>query len=456
MPPDAAADPAVPRDGVHRFHFSETAEPRGVAAGHVVLSDADLAEPPFKLEGLSPAAEPAPLWAQDLLLVARAAHLADRVAARATAPDRWTRTIELSVPVLDLRRWTALARNRLTLLLQTLTADDWRLTLRPSRRFARGAQSSLDEWRAGEVCLCSGGLDSAAWLATRARVAGGDAGTAGPLLPVTFVQGSLKGVQLDVVARATRGSAGGDGTAARDVRPLTASQTPLGVHEITARSRGLLFAAFGVHVAAAHGVRSLAVPQNGLLAVNPPLSPARVAAASTRSAHPRTLDLLTGVVAALGGDVVATNPWSARTKGEVARLALDAGLDAADLALTVDCARPPVKRGRRHHHCGRCHPCLVRRAALAAVLGRDPTDYETRDLGGLDPDGDGAADLRALAGWLRTPYTAADVVADLPLPAGVGVADVLAVVGRARRELSAGLAGALGGVPGAALSRPAP
>jgi hypothetical protein len=421
---------AAPRDGVHRFHFSETAEPRDVAPGHAVVSDADLAEPPFKLEGLSPAAEPAPLWAQDLLLVARAAHLADRVAARGTAPDRWTRRIELSVPVLDLRRWTALARNRLTLLLQTLTADDWRLTLRPSRRFARGAQSSLDEWRAGEVCLCSGGLDSTAWLATRARAA-----DAGPLLPVTFVDGSLKGVQLDVVARATRAAATGAGSAARDVRPLTASQTPLGVHEITSRSRGLLFAAFGVHVAAAHGVRSLAVPQNGLLALNPPLSPARVAAASTRSAHPRALDLLTSVVAALGGDVVVGNPWSGHTKGEVARLALDAGLGAADLARTVDCARPPVKRGRRHHHCGRCHPCLVRRAALAAALGRDPTDYET-DPAGLAPDADGAADLRALAGWLRAPFTADDVVADLPLPAGVDVAGVLAMVGRARRELS--------------------
>jgi hypothetical protein len=434
VPPDSEAAPPGSRDGVHRFHFSETAAPRDVAAGYLVVSDADLAEPPFKLEGLSPAAQPAPLWAQDLLLVARAAHLADRVAARGTAPDRWTRTIELSVPVLDLRRWTALARNRLTLLLQTLTADDWRLTLRPSRRFARGAQSSLDEWRAGEVCLCSGGLDSTAWLVTRARVA-----DAGPLLPVTFVDGSLKGVQLDVVARATRAVAG---TAARDVRPLTASQTPMGVHEITSRSRGLLFAAFGVHVAAAHGVRSLAVPQNGLLALNPPLSPGRVAAASTRSAHPRTLDLLNSVVAALGGDVSATNPWAARTKGEVARHALDAGLDAADLARTVDCARPPVKRGRRHHHCGRCHACLVRRAALVAALGGDPTDYET-DLAVLDPDADAAADLRALAGWLRAPFTADDVVADLPLPAGVEVADVLSVVGRARGELSAALAAAL-------------
>jgi hypothetical protein len=418
--------PATGRDAVYRFHFSETHEPRDVAPGYVPLSDDDLAEPPFKLEDLSLAADPAPLWAQDLLLIARAAHIADRVAARGAASDRWSRTIELSVPVLDLRRWTALAQNRLTLLLQTLTADDWRLTLRPSRRFARGAQSSLDEWRAGEVSLYSGGLDSAAWVAGRARV---EDPAAGPLLPVMFVDGSLKGAQLDVLARATRG-------ARREVRLLPASHTPLGVHEITSRSRALLFMAFGVYAAAAHGCRTLAVPENGLLAVNPPLSPGRVAAASTRSAHPRTLDLLDSVVSAVGGNVGVVNPWLPHTKGEVARYALDLGLDAADLAPTIDCARPPAKRGRRHHHCGRCYPCLVRRAALFAVLGEDPTGYET-DLSRLALTGDRAVDLRALLGWLRTPFTADDVIADLPLPAGIAVPDLLAVLGRARRELSA-------------------
>jgi hypothetical protein len=435
----ARHSPAASGAAVYRYHFSETPEPRDVAPGHVPVSDADLAEPPFKLEDLSLAADPAPLWAQDLLLVARAAHIADRVAARDAAPDRWSRTIELSVPVLDLRRWTALARNRLTLLLQTLTADDWRLTLRRSRRFARGAQSSLDEWHAGEVCLYSGGLDSATWLAGRTR-----AGSAGPLLPVMFVDGSLKGAQLDVLARATR-------DARREVRLLTASHTPLGVHEITSRSRGLLFMAFGVYAAAAHRLRTLAVPENGLLAVNPPLSPGRVAAASTRSAHPRTLDLLNSVVAAVGGDVTVVNPWLRHTKGELARQALGLGLDAADLAGTVDCARPPAKRGRRHRHCGRCYPCLVRRAALLDALGRDPTEYET-DLSRVPLDGDPAVDLRAVLGWLRTPFTADDVIADLPLPGDVGVPDLLAVLGRARRELAAMVRELVPGAAGPGLS----
>jgi 7-cyano-7-deazaguanine synthase in queuosine biosynthesis len=416
----------------YRFHFSETPAPRDVAPGHVVVSDADLAEPPFRLEDLAPSAGspstgPPPLWAQDLLLVARAAHIADRMAARGAGADRWSRTIELSVPVLDLRRWTALAQHRLALLLQTLTADEWRLTLRPSRRFARGAQAALDGWRAGEVCLYSGAPDSAAYLAVRAAEEGD-----GPLLPVMFVDGSLKGAQLEVLSRAVRG-------ARREVRLLTASHTPLGVHEATSRSRGLLFAAFGVYAAAAHGCRTLAVPANGLVAVNPPLSPGRVAAASTRAVHPRTLDLLNAVIAAIGGEVTVGNPWIQGTPGEVLAAAVAAGLTPDDLALTTGCARPPAKRGRRHQHCGRCHPCLVRRAAFRVVLGHDATGYET-DLATLSPDSDAALDLRALLGWLRAPFTAADVVADLPLPAGVAAGDLVAVVGRARWELSSGLA----------------
>jgi len=441
----------------YRFHFSEHGSPdvRGVPPGHVPVSDADLAEPAFKLEDLSLAADPAPLWAQDLLLIARAAHIADRVAARGAAADRWSRTIELSVPVLDLRRWTALAQNRLTMLLQTLTADDWRLTLRPSRRFARGAQSSIDEWRAGEVCLYSGGLDSAAYLAARATAGGRDGEDMsapphrpphpGPLLPVMFVDGSLKATQLDVLRRASR-------AARREVRLLPASHTPLGVHESTSRSRGLLFAAFGVYAAAAHGCRTLAVPENGLLAVNPPLSPGRVAAASTRSVHPRTLDLLNATVSAVGGSVTVVNPFLHHTKGEVVRVALDAGLRADDLAVTLGCARPPAKRGRRHHHCGRCHACLVRRAGLRAALGHDPTGYET-DLARLPLDGDRAVDLRAVLGWLRAPFTPADLVADLPIPAGYAVGDLAAVIGRAREELSAALGELVPAAAGAPVRR---
>ena len=37
----------------YRFHFSETPQARDVAPGHVVVSDADLAEPPFRLEDLA-------------------------------------------------------------------------------------------------------------------------------------------------------------------------------------------------------------------------------------------------------------------------------------------------------------------------------------------------------------------------------------------------------------------
>jgi 7-cyano-7-deazaguanine synthase in queuosine biosynthesis len=259
------------------------------------------------------------------------------------------------------------------------------------------------------------------------------------------VDGSLKAMQLDVLRRASR-------AARRAVRLLPASHTPLGVHESTSRSRGLLFAAFGVYAAAAHGCRTLAVPENGLLAVNPPLSPGRVAAASTRSVHPRTLDLLNATVSAVGGSVTVVNPFLHHTKGEVVRVALDAGLGADDLAVTLGCARPPAKRGRRHHHCGRCHACLVRRAGLRAALGHDPTGYET-DLARLPLDGDRAVDLRAVLGWLRAPFTPADLVADLPIPAGYAVGDLAAVIGRAREELSAALGELVPAAAGAPVRR---
>jgi hypothetical protein len=62
-------------------------------------------------------------------------------------------------------------------------------------------------------------------------------------------------------------------------------------------------------------------------------------------------------------------------------------------------------------------------------------------------------DLRAVLGWLRAPFTPADLVADLPIPAGYAVGDLAAVIGRAREELSAALGELVPAAAGAPVRR---
>src|SRR5690606_2923543 len=98
------------------------------------------------------------------------------------------------------------------------------------------------------------------------------------------------------------------GTATTLASSRKACAQRLGKLERSSRSRGLLYLAAAVHAAAAHGVRRVDVPENGQLAVNPPLTPSRLGALSTRSVHPWTLHQLNELIDAVGGDVVVYNP----------------------------------------------------------------------------------------------------------------------------------------------------
>jgi len=206
------------------------------------------------------------------------------------------------------------------------------------------------------------------------------------------------------------------------------------LHRHGLRSRGLLLAAAGVYAAAAYGVPTLAVPGNGLFAVNPPLTPARVGAASSRAGHPLTMYLLNRLIEGVDGTVRLTNPLWRRTRADACRLLL-AGTGRPDLlAYTVSCRTTGYALQPTAIHCGCCVGCLVRRAAIRLALdGDDPTRYQ-RAPWTLDGRTH-RHDLLALLYWLDRPFTARDLTADVPLPPAAPTAALLDVIGRSRAEL---------------------
>ncbi|MFE5038474.1 7-cyano-7-deazaguanine synthase [Streptomyces sp. NPDC056683] len=164
------------------------------------------------------------------------------------------------------------------------------------------------------------------------------------------------------------------------------------------------------------------IPENGQLALNPPLTPARSAAWSTRSVHPWTLDRLNALVSAVseaGSMVEVVNPWAGLTKGDVCKAGGAAGLTPTDLEATWSCGKPPARRsgGPPIANCGVCFPCLVRRSGLLHANGTEPTTYEAEpwDNGLSHVRG---TDWRALQQWLLRPFAMIDVVTDTPLPPG--------------------------------------
>lgn len=415
------------------FYYSTGEVDAARARGRTAISrESNLMMDEQRMRTLTRPVPPPPEWAQDLWDAVIGAYLADRLAPRKTADDRWTRHISLALPVTDVSRWTSECRTLLADLLQTATGDHWNLEFRQWRRNTPFADVTFDEaestTRADQVALFSGGLDSTAYAAIAAR----DAIDA---ILVTFSVQKLAAIQNAVYSDIARLRIGPPlrrvDRLPMDVRPLDGrNRRSL---DPSSRSRGLLFTATAIYLAAAYRAPEVVVPENGQLAINPPLSPARMASCSTRSAHPWVLRQINRLIRLLGGDVAVVNPLLALTKGEVCQLALDAGLPAEALFGTISCGHPPfLYNDPLPRHCGLCVACLLRRSGLLAALGHDKTEYQFAGVT-TDPR-TRLLDIAALARWSATPYGAHDLLGDQPLP----IADfntLLDVLERGRGEI---------------------
>jgi hypothetical protein len=131
------------------------------------------------------------------------------------------------------------------------------------------------------------------------------------------------------------------------------------------------------------GISEIYMPENGLIALNPPLDCSRLGTCSTRTAHPRFLAEVMRLAKSL--DVFAgslKNPFLYESKTDMLR-SLDQKLHPA-LLRSVSCARPSRYQNKGVHHCGYCVPCVYRRAAFAACDLDDARHYAFDVFTGFD------------------------------------------------------------------------
>ena len=385
-----------------------------------------------------------PPVALDLLLFAAAVYAADKAVDRGEARDAWTRDFELRVPVSDPPLWEGVADD-LAACVSFLSGDRWRLRfeplacslLRPRSPRRRGKGNAPPPPRGDGVSLFSGGLDSLVGVIdaladgpnrTLVLVGHHDPAVPGPL---TDQRETLRRLPAALRNRAT---------------PTWVRVRPDGkAADINLRSRSLLFVALGVYAAAAVAPGGpVLIPENGMIALNPPLTPSRRGSCSTRTAHPHYLALLRGLLGRLGLPADLRNPLEAKTKGEVLTTCRDPAALRAALPYSVSCA----KRSRRGHwddrtatHCGHCVPCIYRRAALlAAGIPQERYGLEVigTDRDWSDPKKGALSDLRALCSLVRRsldePQLARLLRGNAPLPAAQ-VAGHAATVSRGIEEV---------------------
>ena len=133
--------------------------------------------------------------------------------------------------------------------------------------------------------------------------------------------------------------------------------------EGTQRTRAFVFLAFGTIAALKARTNTLWVYENGVGAMNLPLSAMQLGVDNYRGVHPRSLmkaqDLFEHV---LGDRVEIRNPYLFHTKAEMCRSLPSSGLLGL-VRESVSCDSYPIHLLNRPQ-CGRCTSCILRRQAL--------------------------------------------------------------------------------------------
>ena len=337
--------------------------------------------------GESPVRVPLSRAARDFVELALNIYVADTFLERDDQPDRWTRQFDFLFPVMDADLWRTV-ETTLVETLEALSGDHFSfrfLQTRPLPAWPRRRQRLPRGFDA--VCLFSGGFDSL--LGAYALLSEGK--------KVLLVGHQAEGVTSSAQTRLAEGL--------RRIFPVSFAfvqcrgsvskvRYPRFAHceivERTYRMRSFLFLALGVAFASATGAPALHIPENGLIALNPPLGLSRIGSLSTRTAHPRFLwqfRRLTETLKLFQGELKNLFMFKSKTD-----LAESLAPELQQLVLeSVSCSNANLGLLGAHgdqRHCGQCIPCLYRRFALAAAELDDPRHYVKdafRRLGTLSP-----------------------------------------------------------------------
>ena len=340
--------------------FSRSSDPTVATAGAAILDEVR------KRKYTIPQA------AWDFLTIALAAVVVDGATPRKTSPDGWTRVLDMRVALNAPEEW-AQSLPVLESAMNFLTTDVWGIEAVAGGAPAP-APTETNRPIADGAALLSGGLDSL----------------------IGAIDLTAQGITLLAVSQTVRGDSDKqEGFAARiggglDLLQLNHNaSTPRSDKETSQRSRSLIFLAFALIAACstakyeAGQTVPIYLSENGFIAINPPLTDARLGSLSTRTAHPAFLSKIQAVFDNMGLHVRIVNSYSEKTKGEMLKECVDQAALRREAVLSTSCGR---FQRYNYRHCGRCIPCQIRRAAFLEWGNPDTTNYVFDRLGRRDPD----------------------------------------------------------------------
>jgi hypothetical protein len=300
------------------------------------------------------------LW--DFAIIALSIAAADNAFNRkAESADGWTREIEVSICLNQPLIWLE-HREKLESTFRFLTGDFWKLIfLAGGERPPKPNKTQQKNYDADCVSLLSGGVDSlvgAIDLTASKRK---------PLFVSQIVAGDSD-FQRTIASKL--------GAKERHLQ-WSFNSTSQHSNEGSTRGRSIVFFAYALLASCAIDLKSkkritIYVPENGFISLNVALNSTRLGSLSTKTTHPFYLKGLQEVWTAVGIPVELCFPkdYQFRTKGELLSECLDQSTLQDLIPETTSCGRYGTYNKT---HCGRCIPCLVRRAAFLGAEQSDTT-----------------------------------------------------------------------------------
>ena len=327
----------------------------------------------------------------DYLTLALAVTAADTFVKRETAADGWSREIELKLSLYKPAPWIA-QKNNIEKLLHFLSGDLWKLKITdggcpppiPYSRRSRYHLINLEKLDC--VCLFSGGVDStvgALDLLSNNRK---------PLL-VSHSYTRDKSLQ-DAIAGKLKGKFSRFAINAYPLPPQSLQDST----DISKRTRSFNFFALGVIggcvLSKINKLKQveLFVPENGFISLNAPLTSRRIGSLSTKTTHPYYVQSVQSLFEATKINVTLINPYQFKTKGEMLKECANQKTLREVVQQTVSCSNWK----RKGKQCGRCVPCLIRRAAFASMDFCETNVYLYENLATVLKDKNNRDDLLAL------------------------------------------------------------
>lgn len=331
----------------------------------------------------------------DLITIASAVTAAETFELRSNAADAWSRAMHLYIPVTDHNLWNRLS-DRLGSILNFLTGDQWKFTFTettfrmPKPIVSKKSKARLDSLKGlNSVCLFSGGLDSAVGAID---ILNGSSNYKPLLLSHAYRGDGVKQENIKKLLQSKHGEL------AYSISPSLISHLK-GKTDVTMRGRSFNFLAMAVLGISAlrnanndNNIKTIVVPENGYISINPPLTRRRIGSHSTRTTHPYFLNRLEELLKDAGLNIQFINPYQFKTKGEMLAECVDQKAIAKAVPLSVSCSH----WHRKHKQCGHCLPCLIRRSSVHHAGFTEDASYVSHNLKFVHKEKETRDDLHAV------------------------------------------------------------